>query len=182
MAELTVADLQDTYIKLIKKAKVYAYPEHGEKGTPVWFEKQAGEIAGKLFSWVEKNPSTGKKYKYVYLMFKVNDDFVNVNAKSYFIRLERKQIEWAFTKQELIKKSQANMSEIDKFIDNLERNITETVSDYVDNVTSYVKSGILTGGGIVAAVLIGTFVVVPYFKYRVLKSTAKDLIKEAKTR
>lgn len=179
MAELTVADLQDTYIKLIKVSKVYATPEHGEAGKPVWWTKNAGEIAGKLYSWVDKNPSTGKKYKYVYLMFKLNDDF-NANTKAYFIRLEKKQIEWAFTKDQLIKKSQANMSDIDKFIDDLERNITETVNDYVDDLTGYVKSGLLTGGGIAATVLLFSFVIVPYIKFRILKSTARELIKEGK--
>lgn len=180
MAELTVADLQDTYIKLSKSAKIYSLPSDGEAGKPIWWTKQAGEIAGKLYSWINKNPSTGKKYKYVYLMFKINDDFDNVNAKSYFIRLEKNQINWAFTKEQLIKKSQANMSEIDKFIDDLERNITESVTNYVDDLTGYVKSGLLTGGGIAATVLLFSFVIVPYVKFRILKSTARELIKEGK--
>ena len=175
MAELTVADLQDTYIKLAKKAKCFASPEHGDKNKPVWFEKQEGEIAGKLFSYVTKNPSTGKPYKHIYLMFKVNDDY-STGSKSYFIRLEKKMIVWAFTKQQLIQKSQANMSLFDKFVDDMER----AAQDYIDDVKANVESGLKTGLAIVAGVFLTVFVIVPEIKFRRLKSTAKEIIREAK--
>jgi len=176
MAEITVADLTNTYIKLSKPANCYESPEAGDKGSPVWFTKSAGDIGGKLFSWIEKNPGSGKKYKRLYLMFKVNDDFNNTNAKAYFIPVSKGMINWEYTRQQLIAKAQINMSAFDKFVDDIERNIQE----WADGVVAYAKSGLITGLSIVAGVLLFNFVIIPELKFRRLKSTAKELIKEAK--
>ena len=174
--DLTVNDLQDTYIKLNKDVKVFQSPSDGEKNKPVWFTKSAGSIAGKLYSWIDTNPSTGRKYRYVYLMFKLNDDFA-ANTKAYFIRIEKKLISWEFTKQELIKKRQSNMSDFDKFVDDIERSVNNYVQDIQNTVKDATKIGLLAAGGILLTYL----VVVPYIKFRIVKSTARQLIKEGRS-
>ncbi len=175
MAELTVNDLQDTYIKLSKDANVFLSPSDGEKNKPVWFVKSAGSIAGKLYSWIDTNPATGKKYKHIYLMFKINDDF-SANSKAYFIRISKKLIVWEFTKSELLKKRQLNMSFFDKFVDDIERGINDYVEDVKNQAKDGLKTGLLAAGGIIITYL----VVVPYIKFRIIKSTARELIKEGR--
>lgn len=174
MAQIEAKDLVYTYVKLTKRVNVYESPEKGDQNT-VWFQKQAGEVTGKLFSWIDKNPSTGAKYKSMYLMFKTNDDF-SVGVKPYFVKFEPSLIDWSFSKQELIKKGQADMNFFEKFVDDMEN----MAIDYGNSILDYGKSGVKWGlilGGIY--LFIGA-VVVPYAKFRFIKAQARDLIKEAK--
>jgi len=175
MAAIQPQDLVYTYIKLNAKVNVYETPENGDNGSPVWFQKQTGEVTGRLFSWVDTSPATGQKYKSLYLMFKSNDNF-DTNSKAYFVKFEPKIIDWNFTKQQLIEKGQADMSFFGKFVDDMEN----LAIDYGNNLIDYAQSGLKWGlilGGIV--LLFGT-VIIPYTKYRVYKGAARDLIKEAK--
>jgi hypothetical protein len=174
MAEIKPQDLVYTYIKLSKSVAVYTTPEAGDSNKP-WFTKQAGEIAGRLFSWVDTSPITGKKYQSLYLMFKVNDDFSNT-SKPYFIKLQKEVIDWSFTKYQLIQKGQADMNFFEKFIDDIENKAI----DYGNDILNYGKSGLKWGmilGGIY--LFIGA-VVIPELRFRRMKSTAKELIREAR--
>jgi hypothetical protein len=173
--DLTVEDLYGTYIKLAKDTNVFLYPQHGEKNTPVWFTKRKGEIAGKLFSWVDaKKPNYGNAFgKYIYLVFTVNDD---INGKNYYIRIEKGMIDWEFTKAELLKKRQANMNLFEKFKDDLELSFEAWKQDVVDNV----KSGLFTGGAIAAGILLLKFVIIPEVRFRRTRKMIIDVVKEAK--
>lgn len=168
-------DLVYTYMKLTKKVSVYASPEIGDAGKPVWFEKQAGEVTGRLFSWIDTSPTTGKKYKSIYLMFKVGDDFSN-GVKPYFVKFEPKIVDWAFTKQQLIEKGQADMNFFEKFVDDMEN----TAIDYGNSLIDYAKDGLKLGIPLAALGAFIVLVVVPYAKFRFIKSQARELIKEVK--
>ena len=174
--ELTVEDLTGTYIKLAKDANVFQFPQHGELNKPVWFVKRKGEIAGKLYSWIDaRKPNYGSPFgKYVYLVFKVNDDFAN--GKNYYIRIEKKMIDWNFTKEQLLQKRQANMNFFEKFVDDAERSFEE----WKDGVVSDVKSGLVTGLSIVAGLFLTVYVVIPEMKFRRQKKLFIDVAKELK--
>jgi hypothetical protein len=176
MAEIKPQDLVYTYMKLTKKVSVYASPEIGDAGKPIWFEKQAGEVTGRLFSWIDTSPTTGKKYKSIYLMFKVGDDFSN-GVKPYFVKFEPKLIDWAFTKQQLIAKGQADMNFFQKFVDDMENKAIDYAKDIYNN---YVVPGFKTGLVLSAIGAIIVLVVIPYAKFRFIKYQLKDVIKEAK--
>lgn len=175
MAEIKPQDLVYTYIKLTKKVKVYDSPENADANKAAWFEKQAGDVTGKLFSWIDTSPTTGKKYKSIYLMFKVNDDFSN-GVKPYFVKFEPKIIDWQFSKQELIKKGQADMNFFEKFVDDMENKAI----DYGKELLSYGKSGLTWGLTLGGIVLFFGLVVIPELKFRRLRSTARELIKDAR--
>jgi hypothetical protein len=168
-------DLVLTYVKLSKRAAVYETPELGDKGGPVWFYKEAGQVTGKLFSWVDTSPTTGAKYKSMYLMFKSGDDFT-AGVKPYFVKFEPKIIDWNFSKQQLIAKNQLDMNFFEKFVDDMEN----MAIDYGNGLLDYAKSGLKWGVIIGGTVLFFGTVVIPYIKFRVLKSTARDLIKEGR--
>lgn len=177
MAEITMLDLKDTFIRLTKDAPVYTTPWNGDKGAPIWWTKKKGELAGKVFMWI--SPSAPMQFGGIqnsYLIFKVNDDFYNPNAVWYFIRFDKGMIDWDYSKKQLAAKQYADMSLWEKFTQNMEASVKE----WKDGVVKDVKNGLVTGLSIVAGVLLLRFVVIPYTQYRVLKSTARDLIKEAK--
>lgn len=178
MAELTVEDLVGTYIKLSKDAPVYASPYDAEAKRNVWFTKKSGEVGGKLYSWIDAaNPHYGSPWgKGVFLMFKSNDDFDY--GQSYYIRVNKGLINWAFTKEELIKKRQADMNFFQKFVDDLERSLQE----YEDGVVANVKSGLITGGIIVAAVLAFNFIIIPEIKFRRTKRLVMTAAREINKR
>lgn len=175
MGAIKPQDLVYTYVKMTKRVKVYDSPESGDANRAAWFEKQAGDVTGKLFSWIDTNPKTGVKYKSMYLMFKTNDDFTT-GVKPYFVRFEPKIIDWAFSKQELIKKGQADMNFFEKFVDDMENKAIDYYNELKDYATSGVKWGLVLGG----AVLFVGFIVIPEVKFRRLKSTARELINESK--
>jgi hypothetical protein len=167
MAELTVADIVNTQIKLSKKAACYQTANDAFSKKNVWFEKQVGEWGGKLFSWVTKG-------KQILMMFKTSDDFQN--GKSYYIVLEKGLINWQNTRFELILKRQENMTSFDKLVDDIERDLKE----YADNIVSNVKSGLIVGGSIAAGILIWKFVIVPEFRFRQTRRLIRTAAQEFK--
>jgi membrane protein insertase Oxa1/YidC/SpoIIIJ len=181
--ELTLENLVNTYITVTKTVKVYESPANGDAGKPVWFSKYANENAGKLYSWIDKNPSTGKKYKYVYLMFKLNDDF-NTGTKAYFIRLEKGIINWEATRQELLKKKELetpkDWNAFFGWANDVESKITATVTDYVENIKDTVNNALGWGLGIAGGVLFINFVLIPEIRFRRQKAALTQIIREAK--
>lgn len=177
MAEITMNDLKETYIKLKKDVPVYTHPLKGDQGAAVWFMKKNGEIAGKLYWWITpQNPMQFTGIKNDYMIFKINDDFNNQSAPWYFIKFDKSLIDWDFSKQQLQQKQYADMSLWEKFVSDMEKRAT----DYTNNIKDYVQSGVKTGLAIVTGVLAVKFILIPFIQYKVLKSTARDLIKEAK--
>jgi hypothetical protein len=174
MAAIKAEDLIYTYIKLTEKVSVYESPEIGDKLIgKVWFTKNAGDVTGKLFSWVDTSPVTGKKYKNIYLMFKVNDDF-SQGVKPYFVKFKPKLLDYNFTKQQLIQKGQADMNFFQKFID-------DTENWAIDFAKGTLLPFAGVGVGLVGLYFGVTYILIPYLQFRFVKSQVKQVIKDVKT-
>lgn len=169
---ITMNDLKDTYIKLVKDVNVYYTPKGGDNGSPVWFTKKSGQIAGKVFMWIEPNaPGDFGRIQNAYLIFKINDDFYNPNAPWYFIKYDTGMIDWEFSRKQLAAKQTADMSLWERFVSQMETNLTE--------VQGYVQNALVVGGVFLLAIaywqIIGKYQVQAKVYSGVLKTTVKEL-------
>ncbi len=154
--KLLVSDLIDTYLKCTKPAKVYTGADVRLKKSKrkVWWTYQAGDIIGKLYAWVLNEQDE------IFLMFYVNND---LNQKPYYIKLEKKMIDWNFTYKQLEAKRLSNLSWFDKWVEDIEAAAED----------SFKKSL-----GIGAAIL-GAYLLFEYIKYEISIRRVERVIKTA---
>lgn len=165
LKDFRIDALLNLYLLLIKDAKCYATPS---VKTPVWFTKKSGEIAGKLFSWIENEQG-------VFMMFKINDNFDarGLNT-SYYILLEPKLLQWDYVKRQLDDNRRSQMSWYDKWFEDLETSITA----YKDKVIDSAKSGLMWGGAIVGGVVVWTVFLKPMLQAKLYGRLIKTAVKE----
>ena len=163
-----VDQLVGTYIKVMKPTQVYSSVTYVK--TPVEWQGwtlQAGQNAGKLWSWIEGDGTTFAKG--LFMMFQT------AQGKFYYIKVERKLIDWTFTDGQLTQKRRDAMNWYEKIYDDIETSI-ET---YVDEVKSYVTSALWVGGSIVVFMLywntIGKYQVQAKVYQGLLRTTVKEL-------
>jgi hypothetical protein len=158
--------LVNLYLKLNKDANCYALPSKKEK---VWFKKSKGEIAGKLFSWIENEEG-------VFMMFKVNDDFSTIKPyTSYYIPLQSKQIEWSSVKTQLDTKRRSEMQFYDVWFEDLEK----AVEDYENKLLDGLKTGLYWGAVLVIGV-VGFKFLEAYVKAKFYGAVVREGLKEVK--
>lgn len=166
-------------VKLLRKTKVYYSPINEPTIWAGW-ELQAGQITGKLFSWVNDTPANQNypplDVDGLWLMFYLNDNWNDPNEKAYYIKIESKLIDWNYTKDQLDAQRRSNMN----WYENLLEDFDTAISDYKNEVSDYVTNALWVGGSIVAVMFYWNFIGKYQVQAKVYKGVVKDVIKEVK--
>jgi hypothetical protein len=182
--DFAVDQLIGLYVKVNKDTPVYAYIDgYGNGVLWVGWAVKAGEIAGRLDSWVDG--SAFVKYgasDYIDGLYFMMEGTQYTNNKPYYIKFEPGLLDWGYTRSQLDAIRKSKMKFYEKWFDELEnklRDIYNAAKQDADNKVEAIKTGMVKAGKI--AIGVGVVFVVwkawdSFFKYDyLLKQGAKYL-------
>lgn len=176
--KFSVDQLLGLNLKLRKDATVYYSPINPVAEWDGW-KLRAGQMTGKLFSWVSNIPANQNypplDVDGVFLMFYLQDDWSG-NQHAYFLKLEPKMFDWEYTKSTIDDQRKANMNWYETLLDDFDTEATE----YAQDVYDYVENALWVGGSLAAIILYWNLVGKYQVQARVYKGVVKDVIREVK--
>lgn len=159
-----VDQLIGLYIRSAKKCQVYQNPIGGVK----WqgWEIQAGQIMGKVYTWVDSSPIyAGTAELDVDGLFICFEGTSATNGKKYYVRVEKGLIDWPHLENQLTLQRKQNLGWYDNFAFDMEQSYCE--------VQKKVEYYAYWGLGILGALFIWD----NYLKYEFLAYRAKKIFK-----
>jgi hypothetical protein len=162
MTDYRLDQMFDLYVKVTKNVNVYRGSEISKTNKTVAWTYKAGDVVGMLYSWVTDS-NTGR----IYMQFLQNGDL----AKSYYIELEPRMINFDYFEKQLTAQKRASMS----WYEGIWSDFGDSVDQYWTDIKDAAQSGFNTGLWIGGVVLIG----IPLMKYYLMQKSVESIVKTA---
>jgi len=167
--DLGIDQLVGLYVKTLKDCKVYS-SIWGSKPTE-WtgWTYKAGQNVGQLWSWIDGSNTTGF-VSGLWMMFKT------ASGQYYYIKVEKKLIDWEYTETQLDARRRANMNWYQGIFDDIET----AFDDWKEGVIADVNNALIIAGSVLAVVLYWELIGKYQAQARVYKSVLRTTVKELK--